>query len=60
VTSVENTEKCFKTLRSRTKDGEDKSENESEIGSKFVEESAVFTNHHSTHWRTETPEDHQC
>jgi hypothetical protein len=24
VTSVENTEKCFKTLTSRTKDGEEK------------------------------------
>jgi hypothetical protein len=30
VTSVENTEKCFKTLTSRTKDGEE-SESESEI-----------------------------
>jgi hypothetical protein len=32
VTSVENTEKFFKTLTSRTKDGERKSESESEIG----------------------------
>jgi hypothetical protein len=31
VISVENTEKCFKTLTSRTKDGERKSESESEI-----------------------------
>jgi hypothetical protein len=30
VTSVENTEKCFKTLTSRTKDGEER-ESESEI-----------------------------
>jgi hypothetical protein len=36
VTSVENTEKCFKTLTSRTKDGEEsESENEKETKSQL-------------------------